>query len=431
GHPDVNWAETILRKNSNQIRNNLNISGGTDKAKYFVSVGQLYQNGIMEDFSTKDSEFNSNYYYKRYNFRSNIDIQATKTLSMSVDLNGYMGEQNIPWLRGVSNNPFYELNDYERLPPFAYPIYNPDGSYGANKDRLAHLAYNVVGRMRHLGYRRAFENGIVTNLTVRQDLAALTEGLSVRGVFGYNNANSFSRNLERGSFPSFIYDPRDDSYTQFDPGTDRMPQMELKTDPGRMNRLMNFQANIDYDRTFNEKHHVYGLALFNQYTRTPGSALPENFRGYSFRAGYDYNLKYILEFVAGYNGTDKFNTQERYHFFPAASIGWNVAEESFFKENIEFIDLFKIRASHGLIGNDNINTSAYIYEETYKQLGNIYNFGENYNSGSNNLGGVSEGTLPNYDISWELVRSSNLCLDIKSIKGILRLSTNIYKRVCY
>jgi len=431
GHPDVNWAETILRKNSNQYKNNLNISGGTDKAKYFVSVGQLFQNGIMEDFSTKDSEFNSNYYYKRYNFRSNIDIQATKTLSVSLDLSGYMGEQNNPWLRGVSNNPFYELNDYRRLPPFAYPIYNPDGSYGGNKTDLANLAYNVVGRMRHLGYRRGFENGIVTNVTVRQDLSAITEGLSARGVFGYGNANSFSRNLERGAFPSFVYNSADDSYTVFDPATLRMPQMTLTTGTGQMNRRMNFQANLDYDRTFNEKHHVYGLALFNQYTRTPGANLPQSFRGFSFRTGYDYDLKYIVELVAGYNGTDKFAEQNRYALFPAASIGWNIAEEDFFKDNVKFIDLLKVRASHGLVGNDNIGGSSVVYEEKYVLGSNAYNFGETYGSSTNNLSRLGEGTLPNYDVRWEMERSSNLGVDINAFKGKFRLTTDFFKRYRY
>src|SRR5690606_27053421 len=163
-------------------------------------------------------------YYKRYNFRSNIDIKATKGLTLNVDLNGYMGEQNDPWLRGTSNNPFFELNDYKRLPPFAYPIYNPDGSYGGNKKDLANLAWNVVGRMRHLVYQRSFEYGIVTNVTVKRDLSFVTKGLSMCGVFGYGNANSYARNLERGSFPSFVYDSNDDSYTVFDPATLRMPQ---------------------------------------------------------------------------------------------------------------------------------------------------------------------------------------------------------------
>src|SRR5690606_24057442 len=143
-------------------------------------------------------------------------------------------------------------------------------------------AWNVVGRMRHLGYQRSFENGIVTNVTVKQDFSFLIKGLSIRGMFVFGIANSYDRNLERGSIACFVYDYNDDSYTVFDPATLRMPQMVLTTSSGRMNRRMTFQGNLDYDRTFNEKHHVYGLALFNQYTRTPGATLPENFRGYSF-----------------------------------------------------------------------------------------------------------------------------------------------------
>ncbi|RKD12904.1 hypothetical protein BCY91_11040 [Pelobium manganitolerans] len=431
GHPDVDWSDVILRKNSNQVRNNLNISGGTDKAKYFVTLGQLYQNGIMKDFSSDETGFNSNYYYKRYNFRTNVDIKATKTFDLSVDMSGYMGEQNQPWLRGTSNNPFFELNDYKRLPPFAYPIYNPDGSYGGNNSsQLARLAYNIVGRMTYLGYERANENGIVTNVTARQKLDFITKGLSARAVFGYSNANSYTRELKRGSFPSFVYDSKTETYSPFDPATLRLPVMTVSSDPGRMNRRINLQGNLSYDRTFDKKHHVNGLVLYNQYTRTPGATIPESFRGFSFRTGYDYQLKYIVELSMGYNGSDKFPKQNRYGFFPAASVGWNIAEENFFKDNIKFIDLFKIRASYGLVGDDERAGAAGSYEsQKYTEATGAYNFGETYNSTADNQSRLSEGALANTNLRWEKEESKNLGLDLNAFKGKLRLTTDVFSRL--
>lgn len=431
GHPDVDWSETILRKHSNQVRNNLNISGGTEKAKYFVTLGHLYQNGILKDFSTKESEFNSNYYYKRYNFRSNIDIKATKSLNLTVDMTGYMGEQNNPWLRGTANNPFFELNDFKRLAPFAYPVYNPDGSFGGNNNlsRMANLAYNIVGRMQHLGYQRAFENGIVANVTARQDLSAITKGLSIRGVIGISNANSYSRNLERGAFPSFVYNSVANTYTPFDPNNQRLPRMTLTTDPGRMNRRFNYQGDLRYDRTFSEKHHVYALALYNQYTRTPGSVIPESFRGLSLRTGYDYKQKYIVEFVAGYNGSDKFPKDLRYEFFPAASIGWNIAEEGFFKNNIKFIDLFKLRASYGFVGDDAGAPPAGSYvSQFYGVSTGAYNFGEAYNSTGNNQSMLNEGALSNPLLKWETEEATNIGVDINAFKGKLRFTGDVFRR---
>lgn len=430
GHPDVNWSDVILRKNSNQVRNNLNISGGTEKAKYFITLGQLYQNGIMKDFSSDETGFNSNYYYKRYNFRTNVDIKATKTFNLSVDMSGYMGEQNQPWLRGTANNPFFELNDYKRLPPFAYPIYNPDGSYGGNNSsQLARLAYNVVGRMTYLGYERNNENGIVTNVTARQNLDIVTKGLSARAVFGYSNANTFTRELKRGSFPSFVYDSKTDTYSPFDPATLRLPVMSVSSDPGRMNRRINMQADLRYDRTFDKKHHVNGLLLYNQYTRTPGANIPESFRGMSARVGYDYQLKYIVELSSAYNGSDKFAKGNRYGAFPAVSMGWNMAEEKFFKNNIKFIDLFKVRASYGILGDDERGGEAGKTEmQYYTEATGAYNFGEIYNSTADNQSRLNEGSLPNTGLRWETEEQKNLGVDINAFKGKFRVTADVFDR---
>ncbi|MEQ7801165.1 TonB-dependent receptor [Pedobacter sp. ASV1-7] len=432
GYPDVDWSETILKKYSTQIRNNLNISGGTEKAKYFVTVGQLYQNGIMKDFSTEASEFNSNYYYKRYNFRSNIDIKATKDITISVDLSGYTGEQNNPWLRGTSNNPFFELNDYMRLPPFAYPVYNPDGSYGGNNSaQLARLAYNVVGRMTHMGYQRKYSNGIMANISGKVDLSSITKGLTLKGVFGYSTAHGYNRNLTRQAFPSFVYDSKTDSYSPFDPATIRMPKLDLEYTSDDMIKRMNMQGSVNYDRTFGEKHHVYGLVLTNFYANEAGENPPTNFRGYSFRTGYDFNKKYIAEFTAGYNGTDKFLNANRYALFPAGSIGWNVSEEPFFKNTFKFIDLFKIRASYGLLGNDDVGLSSYAFEQIYTRTTGAYSFGESAGSTTPNGARLNEGVLENLNVRWELERSANLGVDLNAFKGKFKISADIFERYRY
>ncbi|SMC85865.1 SusC/RagA family TonB-linked outer membrane protein [Pedobacter nyackensis] len=432
GYPDVDWSETILKKHSTQIRNNLNISGGTEKAKYFVTIGQLYQNGIMKDFSTEASEFNSNYYYKRYNFRSNIDIKATKEFTVSVDLSGYTGEQNTPWLRGTANNPFFELNDYARLPPFAYPVYNPDGSYGGNNSaQLARLAYNVVGRMTHLGYQRKYSNGIMANISGKLDLSALTNGLFLKGLFGYSTAHGYNRNLTRGAFPSFVYDSKNDSYAVFDPATTRMPKLDLAYTSDDMIKRMNMQASLNYDRTFKGSHHVYGLVLTNFFANEAGENPPANFRGYSFRTGYDFNKKYIAEFTAGYNGTDKFLTDNRYAFFPAGSVGWNLSEERFFKKTFKFIDLLKIRASYGLLGNDDVGTSTYAFEQIYTRTTGAYSFGESAGSTTANAARLNEGTLENLNVRWELERSANIGVDLNAFRGKFKMSADVFNRYRY
>ena len=184
GHPNVDWADLLLRPYSVQSQNNLNISGGAERAKYFISAGYLFQNGMVKDF-TVDEDLNSNYYYKRYNFRSNFDFTATKTLTLNVDLSGNFAERNEPNIGGRNNrnNVFFEISDYNQLPPFAYQPFNPDGSYGANSTPGIY-SNNIIGRLALGGYNRAYDNTLTANLRATQKLDFLTKGLSIRAILG-------------------------------------------------------------------------------------------------------------------------------------------------------------------------------------------------------------------------------------------------------
>jgi TonB-linked SusC/RagA family outer membrane protein len=430
GHPDVNWYNELIRPSSLQSRTNMNISGGADKVKYFISGGYLWQNGIIKDFSSSTSEVNSNYYYKRYNFRSNLDIQATKTLSISLDATGTFGEENQPNIVGRSgyNNIFYELADYQALPPYAYAIYNPNGSYGAPlpKSQLSSQGTNIVGRLALGGYQRSFSNELSINLRGKQVLDVITKGLSVRGTIAYNNINSFTRNLTRTDFPSYQYDAATDTYRSLTPGLYRLPKLTLAYSNAGMIKRINLQGSVNYDRTFNT-HHVYALALYNQYTNSQGAGTPENFRGFTGRVGYDYKQKYLLELNAAYNGTDRFQASKRYGFFPAASVGYNLAEEPFFKNAFKFINVFKLRGSYGLVGSDKVGSAfAYIYKQIYTTNG-TYSLGEI----SRNVTNIAEGQLPNEDVRWEKEKSTDVGLDATLFGGRINLTADYFYKYRY
>lgn len=425
GHPDIDWWHTLLRPFSLQSRDNLTISGGAGKVNYFISMGYLWQDGITKDFSSPEMPANNQYYYKRYNFRSNLDMKATKTLSLSLDLTGNFTESNQPYVKGRTNNVFFWLSDFTYLPPYAYPIRNPDGSWGANNSTLAPGAINVVGALSLLGYQRAYNNEMMVNFKAKQDLSVITKGLSVQAVIAYDNMNGYSRNLTRESFPSYVYNSQTGKYAPYDPSVFTLPPMTLSYGAGAMDKILNLQGMINYDRYFQD-HHVYALALANQYSNSDGAAIPENFRGYTFRAGYDYKQKYIVEFNGAYNGTDRFQANKRYGFFPAASAGWNISEEPFFKNNLKFIDLFKIRGSYGLVGSDQIGGYHYIYEQVYNRSGS-YSIGETHTG----VSGIVEGTLGNTNVTWEKERSADIGADINMFKGKLKIVSDYFNRYRY
>lgn len=425
GHPNVNWTDELLRKYSIQSRNNINIQGGVDKAKYYVSAGYLFQNGLIKDFS-KLSGMDNNYYYKRYNFRSNLDLQPTKTLNLSLDLSGTFAERNSPTNGGRNNrnNIFFELSDANQLPPYAYSIYNPDGSFGVNSNILNN---NVVGRLTYYGYNRQFTNDITANFRANQNLNFITKGLSAKGVVGFNGQYGFNRNMTRGTgndFPSYYYNPTNDTYTISNTNFYRIGLPNLSYSATDSYKRLNWQASVNYDRTFSS-HHVYALALYNTQNNVTNANEPSGFRGYTFRAGYDYKQKYLIELNAGYNGSSAFVSDKRYAWFPAISLGWNVAEESFFKDNIKFIDLFKIRGSFGKTGSDDIGNFAYTYLPTYVN-GGSYSIGENHTG----ITGIREGLLAQ-NPTWETEEQANIGVDINMFKGKLKIVADVFDRYRY
>ncbi|RPD41950.1 SusC/RagA family TonB-linked outer membrane protein [Chitinophaga barathri] len=429
GHPDIDWWDVLIRKSALQTKNNLSINGGTDKMKYFVSIGHLWQNGILNSFQDPDSDVNPNYYLKRYNYRSNLDFQVTPTLDLSMDLAGYFTEQNEPNTRGRANRNkiWFEIFDYKALPPFAYPIRNPDGTYGAAPETVVTgggAGNNIVARLEKGGYRRNYESDIQLNLRATQKLNFIARGLKLSGLLSYSSNQDFNRGLGRTNILSYIYNSKTDTYTPLLANNYRDEKYSLDADETTTKKRLNVQLNLSYDTTFNDRHHVYGLALLNQFNSSDGADIPEKFKGYTFRLGYDFKKKYLVELSGAYNGTDRFKSSERYGFFPAISGGWNIAEEPFFRNNVTFMDLFKIRGSIGMTGSDNLNnTYQYLYEH-------VYNTGANYNFGVSQKGysGIIEGTLGNDDISWEKETQWNIGTDMNFFKNRLSFTAEYFHK---
>lgn len=429
GHPNVDWADVLLRKYSLQSYNNLNISGGTDRAKYFVSAGYLWQSGMVKDF-TSDKDLNSNYYFRRYNFRSNLDFNASKTLTLNLDMSGSLSERNEPWIKGRNdrNNVFFEISDYNQLPPFAYNLYNPDGSYGSNPANT-NYSNNAIGRLALGGYRRFFDNTIGINARANQKLDFITRGLSARFILGYAGQLEFHRHLRRPDvqFPSFRYNTVDGTYTTFNPNVTRPEKLVMEYGPDNSFKRLNWQGSINYDRNFNG-HHAYALGLFSQTSNLDDAEIPYYLRGFSFRAGYDYKSRYLLELNAGYNGSSRFSSAKRYDWFPAVSVGWNLAEEPFFQKALPWVDLFKIRGSTGLTGTDELGAvggTTYIYLPNYIRSGS-YSIGDIHT----NVSGIVEDRLGN-DVTWEKEQQWDVGVDLRLLNGKLTITADYFDRFRY
>lgn len=441
GHPDVDWYSSIFNKQTYQVNTNLDISGGSDQVKYFISGGILDQNGLMKHFSDPRVDVNNNYAFKRYTFRSNLDLKANKTLDFRLDARTNFSNINSPNTSAASA--LSEIYNFTRLTPFTAPFLNPDGSYAYAYSRFNtdHLP-TLNARIATGGYQNAKRTDYNVLFNVTQKLDAIADGLSVSGRVAYASVEQYTRgtgNYDNGgaaTIPTYHYDPVTKTYTKNSKSAYVFPQEFYTGNVNVYTTNVNAQLFANYDHSFGNKHHVTGLALFNQTSQTFYAndllapdlvGVPSKFRGLSLRGTYEYDGKYLLDINGAYNGTDRFAENHRYSWFPAVAVGYNISQEQFFKKAFPNVGLLKVRGSFGLVGSDKAPGNKYIYTQNYQQ-GNGYNFG----SSSTPVSSYYEGGLANSNVVWEKQREADIGLDFNMFKdNALSLSIDFFRNIRY
>lgn len=403
-YPNTDWFGEFLKPYTPMYRANLNISGGGNKVRYFVSASALTQEG-MYNF-TDLNEYDSNAKFNRYNFRSNIDIDLNKNFTVGLDLSGRVENRNYPgrdtWLI------FTILN---RIPP-TFPIRNEDGSLAGDGPNPE----NPLGLIAYGGYRDLYGNFLQGTYKMSHKLNFITEGLSARAAFSFDGAFDYNINASRGYA---VYQLREDGgYNQF--GNDS----ELGIGKGySYNRTVNLEGAFDYNRTYND-HAVSGLLLYNLNKRVihnDSYNIPFTYLGFVSRITYSYMNKLFGEVNIGYNGSEQFPKGKRFGFFPSFSAGWVVSEESFFDKDNSFVNFLKLRASYGEVGNDRLGARRFLYQQTF-QGAEGYRFG----TGQVGYGGIAEGPLANMDITWERAKKANVGLELGLWKDKLSLTGDVF-----
>lgn len=433
GHPNVDWYNKIFKKNTYQLNTNMDISGGSNAVKYFISGGILKQNGLVRDFADPQSLVNTNYYFNRYNFRSNLDLKANKTLDLRLDVTTRFSDLNQPY----NQNAVGEVYNFTKQTPFTAPYLNPNGSYS-----YAYSSFNpehlptLNARLATGGYQHSRRTDFNFLFGATQKLDALTEGLSLTGRVAYSSIEQFTKQtFNGGGFPSYHFDPTTNQYT-LKPGASYVYQTYVLTGNTDINSN-NYDAQLyaNYDHLFGNAHHVTSLLLFNQTSQTynaqpflDGSlvAVPQKFQGVSGKIGYDYKQKYLLEFNIAYNGTDRFAANHRFGYFPALSVGYNLVKEKFFADKFPVFSLFKLRASYGLVGSDAAPGNRYVYNQVYKQGGGYY-FGET----PQGYGSVYEDALSNANVVWERAKKTDVGLDLNLFNDKISATIDYFHDIRY
>lgn len=421
-YSDTDWVDYIMKKSARQTKGNINITGGTSKVKYFVSMAYLNQDGL---FNTFDSQYDYNFSYNRYNYRSNLDIDLTKTTKVGITVGGRVG---------VRNQPNAEMKNFFRNISWSVPYSGPgivDGRYiksgdyyipGQKKDGLTEF----YGK----GYQNRTQNNLNFDLDLKQELDIITKGLTFRMKYSYNSY--YTHNKVRKSSVAY-YEPYylvdvdstavgDSTIVFRKKGSDGTLGYSEGTSKGRNNYL---EFGLDYARKFGN-HSVTGLLLYNQrkvYYPSQFSYIPTGLVGIVGRITYNFRTKYMLDLNLGYNGSENFAEGHRFGFFPAVSAGWIITQEDFFPEN-NIVTYMKIRVSYGLVGNDKIGSDRFLYlPDSYDATAEGYNFGTNVPT---NQTGASENQLGNPDVTWETARKQNYGIDLNMLGGKLGVNYDYF-----
>jgi TonB-linked SusC/RagA family outer membrane protein len=416
-HPDSDWYSMFLRDASYQTRTNVNIGGGTERVKYFFSLGYFTQNGMINT-DVYDSGYDEQIRYNRYNLRSNFDIKVTKRLNASFDISTQIDDSRGPnW----STESFMEM--LSSVPPINSP--------GIIDNRIIVLPEQNSGVPSVIlmkGWHQNYDNFLNGSVRLNYELDYITPGLKARGAVSYKNFNTQIQKYEqngvsyearRGTDGEVVYRPDAEATT-------------LKfSEEVKKNRRIYVEAGLEYARRFGN-HNVTGLVLYNQskyHDPALEFSVPNAYQGIVGRATYDYQSRYLVEFNLGYNGTENFAIGKRFGFFPAYSLGWAPTEEPFFPKN-DIITFLKIRGSYGEVGNDKVGGDRFLYRPTAYTYTNpdspSYYFGE-VGSSYQGYAGSNEGKLGNPDLTWEKAQKSNIGADMKFWKNKITATLDVFR----
>lgn len=421
-YPNNNWYKMLIARWSPQTTVNTNISGGTDKIKYFLNVGYLNQGGNMKTLPKEILKYDPSFKLDRYSFRSNVDYTVTKWLTAFLNLGTYIEKVNMPnpgvmyggdraWL---VRDMIYQAQTI--LPISPGPSTLP--GYGVPADRPLDPSYLTSGHyadrspfmiMNWYGYNLDTRSNLNSSFGLDFDLDAVTPGLSLKGMISYDAVGS---NTTRGGknqtdYIAFI-DPRTDELT-FSEYSLKPDNFSLSYSQGARYNV-NMQAQLLYNRNF-EKHDFTGMVRAERdYWDAGGADIPFNVLGFAGRITYNFDSRYFAELNFGYNGSEQFSPSKRFGFFPSGSIGWVLTNEAFLKD-IPALTFLKIRASQGKVGNDKMGSTRFLYLDNITVGGGF--------SGSLAGGrGINEGLLGNRMLTWEVADKSNVGIDFTIFKDI-------------
>ena len=419
-YPYTDWQKMLFKDYTFNQRVNLNVSGGGKIARYYIAAAVNQDNGILN--VDKRNNFNNNIDLKKYLLRGNMNINVTPTTELVFRLHGTFDDYNGPIDGGTA-----VYNSVLKTNPVLFPAYyEPDdanmntrhilfGNYGAG-DYINPYADLVRG------YKEYDKTLVLAQVELHQNLDFLLKGLSMRGLFNTTRYSDF--NVSRFYNPYYYkmdyYDKNTGKY-YLTPLNEATGTEYLSYSEGGKNVYSTtyFEGALQYGTSIKDRHHFNALFVLTSYEKRVGNSgslqlsLPYRNLGLAGRLTYDFDTRYFLEWNFGYNGSERFSEQNRFGFFPSIAAGYMVSNEKFFEPLKKVITKLKLKASYGLVGNDEIGSASdrffYLSEVNMNNSNRGYVFGIERNFSRN---GVSISRYEDPNITWEKSYKQNYGIEL-------------------
>ncbi len=414
-YPSVDWVNETFKNQAMTTRANVGVSGGTKSVRYYVGGSYYLEDGILN--TAANDRYDAQMSYQRFNFRTNVDINLTKSTVLGMNVSTQFTVKNSP-AAGLDAL----LTQTMTMTPTAIPLKYTDGTLASIKGTPN--PYNLLNER---GYSNTSSNVAQSTVSLTQDFSDfVTEGLTARVAFSFDatNTNVLSRSILPKTYRAIGRD--DAGNIQYEVIDDYAGYITLDTSlpntKSQNSRYINFEGSINYERQFAYAHRVSAMVLYSMrslHLTNPGTyiaAFPYKSMGVAARATYSYKDRYFFEFNMGYNGSENFAPGHRFGFFPAVAVGYMISNEPWWEPVSDVINLLKIKASYGKVGNDEIGGSRrFAYNTTINTSATGAAWGTVPNSsatGYQTVGGITTSEMGNSEVEWEQATKSNVGIEL-------------------
>lgn len=441
-YPDIDWYDELYRKIGWERNTRLNVSGGTNFVKYFASISLNHTGDVLKPADSQhiDGYYDPKFNYDKINFRTNLDFNLSKSTVLKTDISGRTELRRTP-SSVLDPTSFDDVFKFIReATPYMFPKYYPAEFLVAHPDPLApdakgerHTSLMMLPDYQRNPYNDLYLEGMYKNRSdvldfqvgIVQKLDFITKGLEISAranystSFGYNKNESWARDI-------FWFDAVNNNWRFGQPYN----SSELGFHSSGGESYANNTRNIYYEfkTAYNRSFGLHTVDFTGVFSRRQSSGevtvFPYYHEDWVGRLSYDYEQKYMAEFSAGYNGSEKFAPGKRFGFFPSLGLGWNMSKENFIADNFKWINNFKWRYSYGKTGSE--SGARFMYESGWNSYGGA--FAKNQ-FGFPMAAVVSrwvESKIANPDATWETAYKHNFGIDLALFKNDFTLNVDVY-----